>query len=204
MLAYAAGGHWRQHQIKAANLSETETCLLCGGDREDDGHIWRCAGLKHVRDKHPLVSKCHACLPTSLRNYGIAPHVSTDPDHSFWGGEMKGLTKFEAAWIGKGVGAPHSKEAIRGLIKQGRTLHELMLHHAAYDAFNASDPLPPAEQRCAQKSTRQCPRAGLGFHRWLSTATKTGVDGQRRIRGILARRAICGPRTHPCYLRGLR
>ena len=79
MLAYAAGGHWRQHRIKAAHIAETENCLLCGGDRGDDGHIWICAGLQHIRDKHPLVTKCYACLPTSLRSYGIAPTRKYQP-----------------------------------------------------------------------------------------------------------------------------
>ena len=63
---------------------------------------------------------------------------------------MNGLTQFEAAWIGKGVGAPHSDETIRELIQQGRTLHELMLHHAAYDAFSATEYMPPTRPLCTQ------------------------------------------------------
>ena len=85
MLAFAAGGHWKQHRLKEAGASDTDICILCGQGRDDDGHLWGCAALQHVRARHPMVTKCSEHLPVQLRHHGIAPHISTDPEQTFWG-----------------------------------------------------------------------------------------------------------------------
>ena len=55
MLAFAAGGHWRQHRASAADATESDLCILCGQGREDDEHLWKCQALRPIHDKHPLV-----------------------------------------------------------------------------------------------------------------------------------------------------
>ena len=88
MLAFAAGGHWRQHRVRTFDTNdESATCLLCGQGRDDDAHLWDCHALQHVRAKHSTVHRRGAHLPVQLRLYGIAPHVCTDPRKTFWGGD---------------------------------------------------------------------------------------------------------------------
>ena len=104
LLAFASGGHWRQHRIAAAEPTISATCVLCGQDKEDDEHLWHCPALKHVRQRHSLVTGCQAALPKQLKQFGIAPHVSTDPRQAFWGGDAAALTSEQRKWLGVGVG----------------------------------------------------------------------------------------------------
>ena len=85
LLAFAAGGHWRQHRIAAAEPTVCATCVLCGQSKDDDEHMWHCAALQHVRQKHPMVVGCQAALPRQLKQYGIAPHVGADPRKNILG-----------------------------------------------------------------------------------------------------------------------
>ena len=134
LLALAAGGHWRQHRIKAMEPTEAAICILCGQGRDDDEHLWRCPALRHIHEKHSMVSRCRSYMPVQLRLYGIAPYVCTGPQKAFWGGSPDTLSRHERIWIGMGVGEQHLTHADqRKLISQGETIYNLMLHHAPYD-----------------------------------------------------------------------
>ena len=85
LLAMAAGGHWRQHRIQAIEPNTAATCMLCGQGRDDDGHMWECPELEHVRKRHSWVTQHSTLLPISLRAYGIAPPRAQRPDETFLG-----------------------------------------------------------------------------------------------------------------------
>ena len=136
MLAFAAGGHWRQHHVQAFDASaDTATCILCGQGRDDDEHLWHCTALRHIGEKHSMVHRCGEHLPVQLRLYGIAPHVCTDPRKAFWGATPNNLSRADLKWVGVGVGAHHvpADEDRNRLIQQGDTIYRLMLHHATYE-----------------------------------------------------------------------
>ena len=139
MLAFAAGGHWRQHRSRAADVTESDICILCGQGRDDDEHLWTCQALRPVHAKHPLVIKCCELLPIQLSKFGIVPHVCTDPQQALWGGTARGLNRWESAWIGHGIGGNLTPGQRRTLVDQGKTIHALMLHHAAYDAVTLNN-----------------------------------------------------------------
>ena len=85
MLGFAAGGHRRQHRLTAAAGGPHEPCLVCGKGRDDDGHLWECEGLRHVRAKHPMIQKFSTYPATPFKHYGVVPHVCTDPPAGFLG-----------------------------------------------------------------------------------------------------------------------
>ena len=102
LLAMAAGGHWRQTHLKAIDPSESDNCILCGQGRDDEEHLWTCTALQQVRSKHERAIRCQEHLPTQLKRYGIAPHISTDPQLSFWGTPVRTetLSRADAKWLG--------------------------------------------------------------------------------------------------------
>ena len=89
MLALAGGGHWRQHRVHAIDAAQSEVCLLCGQGRDDDDHLWYCNSLQHIHHRHERALRCKDHLPTALKRYGLAPHVTTDPEQLLWGRARK-------------------------------------------------------------------------------------------------------------------
>ena len=134
LLAFASGGHWRQHRIAAADPTISATCVLCGQDKDDDEHLWHCPALEHIRRRHSLVTGCQAALPKQLKQFGIVPHVSTDPRQAFWGGDAAALTSEQRKWLGVGVGEKlTTRHEQARMIQQGATIYSLMLYHASYE-----------------------------------------------------------------------
>ena len=155
-LAFASGGHWRQHRMHAAGhgAEKGASCLLCGAMREDDEHIWSCPKLAHVHARHPQVHRCRAFLPISLRAYGVVPRIRVDPRVTFWGADCEALCGDDARWLGRGSGAALTDDDLRGMMEKGVILQNMMGRLSDYLPFPTDFPLPdPCEEAPPDSAT---------------------------------------------------
>ena len=165
-LAYASGGHWRQHRLHAAGHGGecAERCELCGATREDEGHVWECKALRHIHAKHSRVHRCRHVLPEQLRHYGVVPQVRVDPSKSFWGQACPDLHPDDAKWMGCGAGAGLRDGDLPAMLERGLTLHGMMARLTNYEPFPVGwaspvpcDERPPATVTVYADGSVACP-----------------------------------------------